>query len=195
MSGAQADGAFFSANVDTYDLQRIEVLRGPQGTLYGAAAEGGIIKYVTNLPNLNKVEGGCLDGRPDRRRRSNAGNIKGLINLPFWDNKAALRVSAVESNIPGWIDNPAAWPEQYQQRQQLQLARLLAGPADLAISPRASRYSSSTCGFTATIRSAGGGCRGEPAGAARQPVSNASAVSSTTTACRTKRTILSSMAR
>ncbi len=106
MSGAQADGAFFSANIDTYDLQRIEVLRGPQGTLYGAAAEGGIIKYVTNLPNLNKVEGDVSLGGQTVDGGSTAGNIKGMINLPFWDNKAALRVSAVESQIPGWVDNP-----------------------------------------------------------------------------------------
>jgi iron complex outermembrane recepter protein len=106
MSGAQADGAFFSANVDTYDLQRIEVLRGPQGTLYGAAAEGGIIKYVTNLPNLNKVEGDISLGGQSVDGGSAAGNIKGMINLPFWDNKAALRVSAVESQLPGWADNP-----------------------------------------------------------------------------------------
>lgn len=106
MSGAQADGAFFSANVDTYDLQRIEVLRGPQGTLYGAAAEGGIIKYVTNLPNLNKVEGDVSLGGQSVDGGSTAGNIKGMINLPFWDNKAALRVSAVESQLPGWINNP-----------------------------------------------------------------------------------------
>ena len=106
MSGAQADGVFFSANVDTYDLQRIEVLRGPQGTLYGAAAEGGIVKYVTNPPNLNKFEGGVSVGGETVDGGSTAGNIKGFVNLPFWDNKAALRVSAVESGVPGWIDNP-----------------------------------------------------------------------------------------
>src|SRR5580698_10022706 len=106
MSGAQSNGAFFSANIDTFDLQRIEVLRGPQGTLYGAAAEGGIIKYVTNLPNLNKVEGDVSLGGQFVDGGSAAGNIKGMINLPFWDNKAALRVSAVESQLPGWVDNP-----------------------------------------------------------------------------------------
>jgi len=106
MSGAQADGAFFSANVDTYDLQRIEVLRGPQGTLYGAAAEGGIIKYVTNLPNLNKFEGAVSVGGQSVDRGDSTGSIKGMVNLPFWDNKAALRVSAVQEGIPGWVDNP-----------------------------------------------------------------------------------------
>jgi outer membrane receptor protein involved in Fe transport len=106
MSGAQADGAFFSANVDTYDLQRIEVLRGPQGTLYGAAAEGGIVKYVTNPPNLNKVEGGVSVGGESVSGGSLGGSVKGFINLPFWDNKAALRVSAVQQSLPGWIDNP-----------------------------------------------------------------------------------------
>ncbi|HEY2464072.1 MAG TPA: TonB-dependent receptor, partial [Steroidobacteraceae bacterium] len=108
MSGAQADGAFFSANVDTYDLQRIEVLRGPQGTLYGAAAEGGIIKYVTNPPNLNKFEGAFSVGGQSVDGGSTGGSMKGMVNLPFWDNKAALRVSAVEQVIPGWIDNPQA---------------------------------------------------------------------------------------
>jgi iron complex outermembrane recepter protein len=106
MSGAQADGAFFSANVDTYDLQRIEVLRGPQGTLYGAAAEGGIVKYVTNLPNLNKFEGAVSVGGESVDGGSVGGNIKGFVNLPFWDNKAALRVSAVQQRLPGWVDNP-----------------------------------------------------------------------------------------
>jgi iron complex outermembrane recepter protein len=106
MSGAQADGAFFSANVDTYDLQRIEVLRGPQGTLYGAAAEGGIIKYVTNPPNLDKFEGGFSIGGETVKDGDAGGSIKGYLNLPFWDNKAALRVSGVESILPGYIDNP-----------------------------------------------------------------------------------------
>jgi outer membrane receptor protein involved in Fe transport len=106
MSGAQADGAFFSANIDTYDLQRIEVLRGPQGTLYGAAAEGGIIKYVTNPPDLNDVKGAVSVGGQSVDGGSTEGSIKGFINLPFWSNKAALRVSAVEMGVPGWIDDP-----------------------------------------------------------------------------------------
>ena len=106
MSSAQADGAYFSANVDTYDLKRIEVLRGPQGTLYGAAAEGGLIKYVTNPPNLKAYEGAIAGGGETVADGGSAGFVRGLVNVPFWDNKAAVRISAVEQGLPGWIDNP-----------------------------------------------------------------------------------------
>jgi outer membrane receptor protein involved in Fe transport len=106
MSGSQSNGAFFSANIDTYDLQRVEVLRGPQGTLYGASAEGGLIKYVTNAPNLNAYEGAVSVGGESVDGGQAAGFAKGVVNIPFWDNQAALRVSAVEEGIPGWINNP-----------------------------------------------------------------------------------------
>lgn len=105
MSGAQGDGAYFSANVDTYDLQRVEVLRGPQGTLYGAAAEGGIVKYVTNPPNPQAFEGALAVGGTMVDGGQSAVSAKGLINLPFWSNKAALRVSGVQEKVPGWIDS------------------------------------------------------------------------------------------
>jgi iron complex outermembrane recepter protein len=106
MSGSQSNGVFFSANVDTYDLKRVEVLRGPQGTLYGASAEGGLIKYVTNPPNLEATQGGLSAGGENVDGGQTAGFAKGFVNLPFWDHKAALRVSAVEEGVPGWIDNP-----------------------------------------------------------------------------------------
>ncbi len=50
-SNALADGAVITGDFDTWDLQRVEVLRGPQGTLYGAGSEGGLLKYVTNPPD------------------------------------------------------------------------------------------------------------------------------------------------
>ncbi len=108
MSGAQANGAFFGADVDTYDLNRVEVLLGPQGTLYGATAEGGLIKYVTNAPNLTEFEANAVLGGSVVDGGSTQGVAKGMVNLPFWDNKAAFRVSAVEEGQPGWIDDPAA---------------------------------------------------------------------------------------
>jgi iron complex outermembrane receptor protein len=131
MSGAQADGAFFSANVDTYDLQRVEVLRGPQGTLYGAAAEGGIIKYVTNAPNLNKFEGAFSVNGQTVDGGDAAGGFKAMINVPFWDNKAALRVSAVDQGIPGYISNPGTGQTDANDGSSYSLrASLLVEPTD-----------------------------------------------------------------
>jgi iron complex outermembrane recepter protein len=108
MSGAQSNGAFFGADVDTYDLQRIEVLRGPQGTLYGATAEGGIIKYVTNPPDPHRFAAEAILGGEVVDGGSTEGLARGMLNLPLWDERAALRISAVEEGQPGWIDDPAA---------------------------------------------------------------------------------------
>jgi iron complex outermembrane recepter protein len=135
MSGSQSNGAFFSANVDTYDLQRVEVLRGPQGTLYGASAEGGLIKYVTNPPNLNAYEGGVRVGGESIDGGQSAGFAKGFVNIPFWDNKAALRVSAVEEGLAGWIDNPQTGQKDVNHGEKYSLrASLLVKPtSDLTI--------------------------------------------------------------
>lgn len=107
MSGAQANGAFFGADVDTFDLNRVEVLKGPQGTLYGATAEGGIIKYVTNAPDPSHFDAAGVLGGSTVDGGQTEGVIKGMINLPFWDNKAALRLTGVKEGIPGYIDNNA----------------------------------------------------------------------------------------
>jgi iron complex outermembrane recepter protein len=131
MSGAQSNGAFFSANVDTFDLQRVEVLRGPQGTLYGASAEGGLIKYVTNAPNTQAFEGAALLGGESVDGGQVVGFAKGMVNIPLWDHKAALRVSAVEEGVPGWIDNPQVDQKDVNHGNQYSVrASLLVRPVE-----------------------------------------------------------------
>jgi iron complex outermembrane receptor protein len=87
-----------------YDLSRIEVLRGPQGTLYGAGAMGGTIKLVTNPPDPSKFYGtgeSILSG-------TQGGGINytqnAMVNLPFADGKAALRLVGTHAHTSGWID-------------------------------------------------------------------------------------------
>ena len=131
MSGAQANGAFFGADVDTYDLNRIEVLRGPQGTLYGATAEGGLVKYVTNAPNLNTPEASILLGGSTVDGGQTVGIAKGMFNLPFWGNKAALRVSAVTEGVPGYIDDQALGESNFNRGSKYSVrASLLVKPVD-----------------------------------------------------------------
>lgn len=95
-----------TANIDAFDMARIEVLKGPQGTLYGASASGGLIKYVTNAPNPDAFEargevgGEIVDGG------SAAGVVRGVVNIPLVDGKVALRATGLYREIPGYINNP-----------------------------------------------------------------------------------------
>ena len=105
-SSGTGPGGINIANFDTYDLARIEVLRGPQGTLYGATAEGGLVKYVTNAPALTKTSGevqGVVSG-------IDGGGVghseRGFVNLPLSEGVAAIRLSGFYEDIPGYIDAP-----------------------------------------------------------------------------------------
>ncbi len=104
-SGANNDGALLSTDFETYDLERVEVLRGPQGTLYGATAEGGLIKYVTNKPNPNAFSAGLEAGVDDLAHGDVGGAGKGYLNIPLLNGTAAVRVSGFYESLPGWVDN------------------------------------------------------------------------------------------
>jgi hypothetical protein len=58
-----ADGADVAGDFDTFDVARIEVLRGPQGTLYGASSLGGVFKFITTLPTTKAVEARFLEAK------------------------------------------------------------------------------------------------------------------------------------
>ena len=94
-----------TANVETFDMERIEVLKGPQGTLYGASAEGGLLKYVTNKPNLTRVEAGVEAAGETVRQGEWGGSLRAMVNLPFWDGKGAIRATGFYVDVPGFVDN------------------------------------------------------------------------------------------
>jgi iron complex outermembrane receptor protein len=105
-SNALANGFFFSGDFDTWDLQRVEVLRGPQGTLYGAGSEGGLLKYVTNPPDPTKFAAAVQAGGEDVAHGDAAGSGKAMINLPLGD-RAAFRLSGYYEGLPGYVDDPS----------------------------------------------------------------------------------------
>jgi outer membrane receptor protein involved in Fe transport len=96
----------FTVDLLPYDLARIEVLRGPQGTLYGASTIGGLIKYVTVAPDLDE-----LYGRAGGELFSinHAGDIgyaaQGFVNVPLVVDRLAVTASLAYRSTPGWIDN------------------------------------------------------------------------------------------
>ena len=96
--------ALFTPDLDFFDLNRVEVLRGPQGTLFGSGSEGGTIRYITNTPNLTKLEGSveASGGTIDSGSAQYSG--KAMINLPIVTDKIALRAVGYYDRIGGFID-------------------------------------------------------------------------------------------
>ncbi len=87
-----------------YDLDRVEVLRGPQGTLYGSGSMGGTVKLVTAQPQLNTVEASVeLTGSHTQGANDN-GAVNFMVNLPLIDDHLALRVVGTSEHNSGWID-------------------------------------------------------------------------------------------
>jgi iron complex outermembrane receptor protein len=104
-SSALLNGSTNTGDFDTWDMQRIEVLRGPQGTLYGANSEGGILKFVTNAPELGAFSGAAELTGENVANGGNGGDVRVMLNLPLGD-KMALRVSGFDEDEPGYIEDP-----------------------------------------------------------------------------------------
>lgn len=104
-SNALANGSITAPNLDTFDMQRVEVLRGPQGTLYGASSEGGLIKFVTNAPDPTGFDDEIELGGFNLDHGGYGESFKAMVNIPLADN-LALRVVGFDTRTPGYIDNP-----------------------------------------------------------------------------------------
>jgi outer membrane receptor for ferrienterochelin and colicin len=87
-----------------YDLNRVEVLRGPQGTLYGSGSMGGTIKLITNQPNLTEFQGSVQTILSGTDGGGFNHNENGMLNLPLIENQLALRIVASQADTSGWID-------------------------------------------------------------------------------------------
>lgn len=92
-------------DISLYDMQRIEVARGPQGTMYGSGNIGGAVRLITKAPELTKF---AASARVDLGKTQNAGTRQrydGMINLPIFEDKLALRAVASVRKEDGWLTN------------------------------------------------------------------------------------------
>jgi outer membrane receptor protein involved in Fe transport len=103
-SSGLANGAILAGDFDTFDVARIEVLRGPQGTLYGASSLGGVLKFVTNAPNPRKVEARAQASIEDVKGGGMGYSGTAMINVPMSD-RAAIRASGFYRKEGGFIDS------------------------------------------------------------------------------------------
>lgn len=99
----------FQASFDpgALDLERIEVVRGPQGTLYGAGAMGGTVRLVTKKPDLDEVEGYIAAAADATRGGAMGYRAHGVVNLPVIPGRLALRALVGGDHDAGWIDETA----------------------------------------------------------------------------------------
>lgn len=94
-------------NLDIYtaDLERIEVLEGPQGTLFGAGAQAGVIRYITNKPKLNVTEAAVNAGYATTAHGSPSTNVDAMLNLPLIADTLAIRAVVYDDTRGGYINN------------------------------------------------------------------------------------------
>ncbi|MDR7333607.1 TonB-dependent receptor [Roseateles asaccharophilus] len=103
-SSAFVGGANTALDLSLLDLRHIEVLRGPQGTLYGAGAMGGLLKYVTNEPDSSQFSGKLGLGVRQARNGGLGHTEHAVLNVPLSQDVAALRVSAFNDHEGGYIN-------------------------------------------------------------------------------------------
>ena len=103
-SSGLANGAILAGDFDTTDMARLEVLRGPQGTLYGASSLGGVMKFVTNPPQTESFEGNAQVGIEDVSGGDVSYSANGYVNIPLSD-RFAVRATGFYRQDGGFVDS------------------------------------------------------------------------------------------
>ena len=142
--------SLFTPDLDLFDLNRVETLRGPQGTLFGAGSIGGTIRLITNQPRLNVTES---KGEIDFNTIQDGGlggHLKAVVNAPLGD-KAAVRLVTYGTRYGGYIDalREEGWDEDINtgRRYGGRFALLLQPTDRLSITPRVVYQSIVSDGF------------------------------------------------
>jgi len=99
-----ANGSISAGDFDTFDVARVEVLRGPQGTLYGASSLGGVLKFVPNRPRNDRFEARLLGSAETVDNGDPGYSLTGMANVPL-GAKAAVRASGFYRSDSGFIDS------------------------------------------------------------------------------------------
>ncbi len=96
--------SLFTPDFDLFDLNRVETLRGPQGTLFGSGSVGGTIRYITNKPDRDAFDASVALDLNTITDGDTGGSIKGMVNIPLGDGNAALRLVGYTTEYGGFID-------------------------------------------------------------------------------------------
>ena len=104
-SNGEDDGGGKNIDIRLFDVDRIEVLRGPQGTLYGAGSLSGTIRLITKQPKFDRIEGDVGAEYSNTEKGGSNYSVNGMLNLPVVEGKLALRAVGWRVDDSGFIDN------------------------------------------------------------------------------------------
>ncbi|TQV86128.1 TonB-dependent receptor [Exilibacterium tricleocarpae] len=118
-------------DIGLIDLERVEVLRGPQGTLYGEGSMGGTIKFISVKPNFEMIEGFTTAGASTTRSGGENYTVSGAVNLPLVEDLAAVRIAGFYEDDGGFVDNAGNGQEDEDayERQGVRIS-VLVEPTD-----------------------------------------------------------------
>lgn len=128
-SSAGFPGTLVMPDPDLADVQEIEVLKGPQGTLYGASTLGGLIRIVTQKPSVTQFSGDASISGSAVQGGGDGYGAHGWVNIPLVDNELALRVGGFDRLDPGYVDNVKTG------QTDVNSARVKGGQATLRFTP------------------------------------------------------------
>ncbi len=104
-AGTTADASSTSADVNLFDAERVEVLRGPQGTLYGSGSMGGTLRVILNKPDTSRYAGAVEAQGTSTKGGSNGYSVKGMVNVPLIEDKLAARLVLYKTEGGGYVDD------------------------------------------------------------------------------------------
>lgn len=104
-AGTTADASSTSADVNLFDAERVEVLRGPQGTLYGSGSMGGTLRVILNKPDSSRYAGAVEAQGTSVKGGSNGYSVKGMVNVPLIEDKLAARLVLYKTEGGGYVDD------------------------------------------------------------------------------------------
>lgn len=114
-----------------YDMHTVEVMEGPQGTLYGAGAIGGVLRLTSNAPDLTRVSGSLSGGATATEGSAAGGDIAGMVNLPLMVDRLGVRAVGYAVRDGGYIDDPRRGASDINRTDTLGMRLALRGdPGD-----------------------------------------------------------------
>jgi len=144
--------SLFTPDIDLYDLNRVETLRGPQGTLFGSGSVGGTIRYITNAPDPDAFDANVeLDVNTVTDGEAGYG-VKGMVNIPLAEGSTALRLVGYTTEYAGFIDARMESTGQFKEdvnsgNRTGMRAALMFGTDNFSITPRIVYQELTTDGF------------------------------------------------